>query len=62
MAAGAFRQLIAIPKAHPLTFGIVFSTVKTSGADLLVQTTVEKKEWEDIDWRRNSAFALFGCL
>ena len=36
------------------------STFKTSFSDLLVQTVVEKKE--QIDWKRNLAFASFGCF
>lgn len=60
MAAALFRRALSFPKENPITFGVGFSTVKTSGADLLVQTTVEKKEWADIDWKRNTAFALFG--
>jgi len=50
----------SIPKVHPLAFGIFFSTFKTSFSDLLVQKTVEKRE--HIDWRRNAAFASFGCF
>jgi len=49
-----------IPKTYPLAFGMFFSTFKTSFSDLLVQTTVEKRS--EIDWRRNAAFATFGCL
>lgn len=49
-----------IPKSYPLAFGMFFSTFKTSFSDLLVQTTVEKRD--TIDWRRNAAFASFGCF
>ena len=52
--------LMRIPKSYPLAFGMVFSTFKTSFSDLLVQTTVEKRD--EIDWRRNAAFASFGCF
>ena len=55
-------RLLAYSKANPLTFGVVFSTIKTSAADLLVQLQFEKKKFDEIDWRRNSAFALFGCF
>jgi len=48
------------PIQHPLLFGIVLSTFKTSLSDLLVQTVIEKKE--KIDWKRNAAFASFGCF
>mmetsp|Transcript_11449 Transcript_11449/g.22809 ORF Transcript_11449/g.22809 Transcript_11449/m.22809 type:complete len:422 (+) Transcript_11449:40-1305(+) len=53
----AFKR---IPKTYPLAFGVVFSTFKTSFSDLLVQKTIEKRE--KIDWRRNAAFATFGCF
>ena len=55
-------RLLALTKANPFAFGVVFSTLKTSAADLLVQLQFEQKKIEDIDWRRNSAFALFGCF
>lgn len=49
-----------IPKQHPLLFGAVFTCSKTMGADLFVQTKVEGKEWEDVDFRRTATFAVFG--
>eukprot|EP00617_Octactis_speculum_P021561 CAMPEP_0185752756 /NCGR_PEP_ID=MMETSP1174-20130828/11537_1 /TAXON_ID=35687 /ORGANISM="Dictyocha speculum, Strain CCMP1381" /LENGTH=413 /DNA_ID=CAMNT_0028430321 /DNA_START=16 /DNA_END=1257 /DNA_ORIENTATION=+ len=60
--AAAFRSLAKYPISNPITFGVVFSTVKTSGADLMVQLQVENRPWQDIDWRRNSAFGLFGMF
>lgn len=45
---------------YPLAFGVGISTTKTSFSDLLVQVVVEKKE--KIDWKRNLAFASFGCF
>lgn len=50
----------AFPRTHPFKFGVAFSTLKTSLADWLVQKYVEKRD--KIDWRRNSAFTLFGCF
>lgn len=58
----AVRTLMKFPVEKPLAFGIIFSTFKTSGADLLVQMNIENKTLSEIDWRRNSAFALFGCF
>eukprot|EP00614_Pseudopedinella_elastica_P026599 CAMPEP_0172639392 /NCGR_PEP_ID=MMETSP1068-20121228/218313_1 /TAXON_ID=35684 /ORGANISM="Pseudopedinella elastica, Strain CCMP716" /LENGTH=81 /DNA_ID=CAMNT_0013452521 /DNA_START=18 /DNA_END=259 /DNA_ORIENTATION=+ len=55
-------RILAFSKANPIAFGVGFSTVKTSGADLLVQMQFEKKKWEEVDWKRNSAFAMFGCF
>jgi predicted amino acid-binding ACT domain protein len=53
-------RLKQIPVRYPLAFGMVFSGLKTSFSDLLVQKVVEQRE--QIDWRRNSAFAAFGFL
>lgn len=41
-------------------FGVGISTIKTSFSDLLVQKVIEKRE--EIDWKRNAAFATFGCV
>lgn len=54
----AFARLKRIPIQYPFAFGIGISTAKTSLSDLLVQSVVEKKE--QIDWKRNLAFASFG--
>lgn len=47
-------------KESPFVFALGFSAVKTIAADLLVQKTIEKKGWDEIDWRRNATFAAFG--
>jgi len=49
-----------VPIQYPFAFGMGLSTFKTSASDLLVQKTLEQKE--QIDWRRNLAFATFGCF
>ena len=46
-------RVAAFPKAYPFNFNLMVATVKTSGADLMTQTTVEKKQLCEIDWRRN---------
>jgi hypothetical protein len=53
-------QLKRIPIKYPFAFGMGISTFKTSFSDLLVQSVIEKKE--QIDWKRNLAFASFGCF
>jgi len=53
-------RILTFPARKPLAFGVGFSCIKTSFADLLVQRYVEKRE--TIDWRRNSAFGLFGLF
>ena len=45
-------------KANPMLFGVGFSCCKTSVSDLVVQVFVERRE--NIDWKRNAAFASFG--
>mmetsp|Transcript_24969 Transcript_24969/g.37349 ORF Transcript_24969/g.37349 Transcript_24969/m.37349 type:complete len:416 (-) Transcript_24969:61-1308(-) len=60
MVSAAWQAIRRIPVQYPLSFGVVISTVKTSASDLLVQKVVERRE--NIDWKRNGAFALFGCF
>lgn len=50
----------SVPAKYPFAFGVVLSGTKTSAVDLLVQKVVEQKE--QIDWRRNAAFASFGFV
>ena len=57
-----WKDLARIPIKHPLAFGVGISTIKTSASDLLVQVAVEKRDARDIDWKRNAAFATFGCF
>lgn len=57
-----WRHLSKIPIQHPFLFGLGISTVKTSASDLLVQTVVESRPLSEIDWKRNAAFATFGCF
>ena len=59
-SSSVLTQISSIPKNHPLMFGACFTCMKTAGADIFVQTYVEKKEWEDVDWRRTATFAVFG--
>ena len=47
-----------IPAKYPFAFGVGLSCIKTSFSDLLVQKVVERRE--EIDWKRNAAFAAFG--
>lgn len=49
-----------IPVQYPMGFGVVLSGFKTSFSDLLVQKVVERRE--EIDWKRNAAFASFGFV
>jgi len=58
----ALRALGRFPKTSPFVFGVGLSTVKTGGADVLVQSQVEGVPLDAIDWRRTSVFAAFGCV
>lgn len=58
--ASLWSRLKSVPSEHPFAFGVVVSGVKTSFSDLLVQKVVERKE--QVDWRRNMAFASFGFI
>lgn len=59
-AKSVYSRLTHIPIEYPFAFGVVFSGIKTSFSDLLVQKVVERRE--HIDWRRNGAFAAFGFI
>ena len=58
--ASTWNRIKSIPATYPLGFGIVFSGLKTSFSDLLVQKVVEQRE--KVDWKRNAAFATFGLF
>jgi predicted amino acid-binding ACT domain protein len=60
IAGTIFSKIQGIPARYPLAFGIVFSGLKTSFSDLLVQKVVERRE--HVDWKRNAAFATFGFI
>jgi hypothetical protein len=47
-------------KEHPFKFQLLVATGKTMAADLLVQVVTEGKRWDDIDWKRNGIFVVFG--
>ena len=53
-------RIAAFPKAQPFVFNLGVAAAKTSAADLLTQTVVEKKGPSEIDWKRNASFCLFG--
>jgi hypothetical protein len=55
-----WSKVKSVPITYPFAFGVVLSGCKTSLSDLLVQKVVERRE--EIDWRRNSAFAAFGFV
>ena len=60
MVSSARSKLQSLPISRPFLAQLAVSTVKTTAADILVQTVAEKKSWKDIDWRRTTIFAGFG--
>lgn len=54
------NPITSFPKEHPFAFQLLVATGKTSAADLVVQVVAEKKKWNEIDWKRNGIFVVFG--
>jgi len=50
------------PKENPFIFQLGIATAKTSAADLIVQTVVERKTLGEVDWKRNGIFVVFGFV
>jgi hypothetical protein len=50
----------SIVKNHPFKFQLGVATLKTSAADLVAQVVAERKSLDEIDWRRNGLFVVFG--
>lgn len=59
-AAPAKSSLASFPKTHPFAFQLLVATGKTSAADLVVQVVAERKKLDEIDWKRNGIFVVFG--
>jgi len=56
------RGALATMRRFPFSAQIFIATTKTAAADLITQTCIEKKKWEDVDWKRVSVFTLFGFV
>jgi hypothetical protein len=52
--------IMSVVKDHPFYFQLGIATVKTSAADLLAQVVGEQKSFDEIDWKRNGVFVVFG--
>jgi hypothetical protein len=52
--------ITSFPRDHPFAFQLIVATTKTSVADLLCQVVAERKSWNEIDWKRNGIFVVFG--
>merc|ERR1711939_851863 len=54
-------RIAGFPKAQPFVFNLGVAAAKTSAADMMTQTVVEKKSFpNEIDWKRNASFTVFG--
>jgi hypothetical protein len=47
-------------KDNPFTFQLIVATAKTSAADLMTQMVAERKSLNEVDWKRNGIFVVFG--
>jgi len=52
--------IMAFPKTHPFAFQLMVATGKTAAADLMCQVVAERKSWNEVDWKRNGIFVVFG--
>lgn len=52
--------ITSFPKTNPFAFQLMVATGKTSAADIVVQVVAEKKKFDEIDWKRNGIFVVFG--
>jgi len=59
-AAAASGGLLAFPKNHPFAFQLMVATAKTAAADLMIQTVADGKSLQEVDWKRNGIFVVFG--
>lgn len=47
-------------KENPFVFQLGVATTKTSAADLVAQLVAEGKSFDEVDWKRNFIFVVFG--
>ena len=55
-----FVKVDGVMRQHPWKGSVIFSTLKTCVADLMVQIYMDGTSWNDIDWTRNTVFFFFG--
>ena len=44
---------VAFAKEYPFANNMLIATLKTSAADLMVQMTINKRSFSEVDWQRN---------
>lgn len=51
---------MSFAERSPFVFQLIVATAKTMGADIMVQVGPEGKKFDEIDWKRNGIFVVFG--
>lgn len=59
-AATETAKSSSFAKENPFVFQLGVATAKTSAADLVAQIVAEKKSLDEVDWKRNFIFVVFG--
>lgn len=59
-APAAGFSYVAFSKAYPVANNLIIATLKTGAADLVAQCVIERKTFDQVDWKRNMVFCLFG--
>mmetsp|Transcript_13290 Transcript_13290/g.27514 ORF Transcript_13290/g.27514 Transcript_13290/m.27514 type:complete len:253 (+) Transcript_13290:186-944(+) len=59
-AAAATKTKGSFAKENPFVFQLGVATAKTSAADLVAQIVAERKSLDEVDWKRNAIFVVFG--
>lgn len=59
-ASTAASSSKSFAEKNPFVFQLGVATVKTAAADLMAQVVAEGKSFDEIDWKRNGVFVLFG--
>ncbi|KAL7560057.1 hypothetical protein ACA910_016119 [Epithemia clementina (nom. ined.)] len=60
-ASDFMSRLMAFPKDQPFIFQLLVATGKTQAADLVVQVVAEGRSLDQVDWKRNAIFIVFGA-
>ena len=53
---------LSFAERNPFVFQLGVATVKTSAADIMVQIVVDQRSIQDIDYKRNAIFVVFGFV
>jgi hypothetical protein len=59
-SGGILTRISTFGKKNPFIFQLGIATCKTCIADILVQVTIDGKNFDEIDWARNAVFVAFG--